>query len=132
MTWVKSTAKVFYNPHRPGIRKIRPGTLVVANVDVDIAEYYRWMVLKRHGLRLQSTAFFPHITVVDGKVKNDIQHSNWNNHNKEVIEFEYNVDIVQHWKFWTLPVRSKSLDLIRNELGLKSDYDFHITFGRMQ
>jgi len=132
MTWVKSTAKVFYDPYRPGLRKVRPGTLVVANVDPGIAELYRYWVRKRHGLILQNTAFLPHITIVDGKVKNDNQHPMWKKFHGQVIDFEYSVDMEQHWKFWTLPVRSKKLEEIRQSLGLNPNYNFHITFGRME
>jgi hypothetical protein len=130
--WVKSTAKIFYDPYRPGLRKVRPGTLVVANVDPGIAEYYRYWVRKRFGLQLQNTAFIPHITIVDGKVKNDNKHPAWKKYHGKVIEFEYNIELEQHWKFWTLPVRSKQLEEIRAELGLNPNYNFHITFGRME
>jgi hypothetical protein len=130
--WCKSTAKVFYDPYRPGLRKVRPGTLVVANVDPGIAEYYRWWVRKRFGLFLQNTAFLPHITIVDGKVKNDNQHPAWKKYQGQIITFEYSVELEQHWKFWTLPVRSKALENIRSELGLNPNYNFHITFGRME
>lgn len=130
--WHESTAKVLYDPYRPGLKKIRPGTLVVANVDPGIAEYYRWWVKKRFGLHLHNTAFIPHITIVDGKVKNDNKHQLWKKHQNEIIDFEYSVEFEQHWKFWTLPVRSPQLEAIRRELGLNPNYNFHITFGRME
>jgi hypothetical protein len=130
MNWAASTAKVFYDPVRPGIRKVRPGSLVVANVDPGIAEYYRWWVKKQHGLQLQNTAWYPHITVVDGKV-NSGRGSEWKKYQSAVIDFEYSAELEQHWKFWVLPVRSRQLEMIRHGLGLNPDYNFHITVGRM-
>lgn len=128
--WCKSSAKVSYDPYRPGIRKIRPGILVVADVDPGITEYYRWWVRRRFGLQLQSTAFMPHITIVDGKTPLD-KNTFWKKWQNKTIEFEYSVEMENHWRFWTLPVRSNKLELIRSELGLKPEYNFHITFGRL-
>jgi hypothetical protein len=131
MTWCKSSAQVSYDPYRPGLRKHRPGSLVVANVDLGIPEYYRWWVRKRFGLQLHPPAFFPHITIVDGKRHHD-KNSFWKKYQNRTIEFEYNVEFEQHWKFWTLPVRSTQLEQIRTELDLNPNYNFHITFGRME
>jgi len=129
----KSTAKVLYDPYRPGLRKIRPGSLIVADVDPNIAKYYRWWVDKQLHLKLQNTAWLPHITVFDGKTPlSKEQMALWNKHQHERIHFEYNNEIEQHWKFWVLPVESKRLKEIRQELGLPTNKNFHITIGRME
>lgn len=130
--WLKGKAKIIYDPYRPGIKKIRQGTLVVAEVDSQIAEYYRWWVKKRFGLRLQNTAWIPHITLIDGKAFNLNKHSNWKLFHNSVIDFEYSVEIEQHWKFWTLPVRGKALHDVRKSLGMNPNYHFHITIGRLE
>jgi hypothetical protein len=132
--WIPATAKVEYDPYRPGLRKVRPGNLVVADVDPSIAEYYRWWVMKRHGLKLQNTAFIPHVTIINGKTQNSglLKHDAWRKHHKKIIELEYSCELEQHWKFWVLPARGEQLDVIRKELGLPSlGHNFHITFGRM-
>lgn len=128
--WLNSSAKILYDPQRPGIKKSRPGTLVVGNVDPGIAEYYRWWVKKQHHLFLNNTAWHPHITVVDGKVENKDMR-NWKAFQNAFVDFEYSPELEQHWKFWVLPVRSKKLEEIRSSLGLKPTHNFHITFGRM-
>jgi len=130
--WVPTSAKILYDPHRPGIRKVRPGSLVVANVDPGIAEYYRWWVKKRHGLFLHNTAWIPHVTILDGKKQAKLDMSAWKRHHNVMIDIEYSVELEQHWKFWVLPVRSNSLMMLRKELGLTPAYNFHITFGRME
>lgn len=130
--WLSTTAQILYDPSRPGIRKVRPGSLVVGNIDPGIADYYRWWVHKRFGLSLQRPAWTPHVTILDGKGKQQrVDMTHWKKHHKCVIPIEYSVDIEQHWKFWVLPVRCEALCDLRAELGLSRDYNFHITFGRM-
>lgn len=131
--WLKTQAKVLYDPFRPGIRKVRPGSLIVANVDPNIAEYYRWWVKKRFGLRLQNTAFIPHVTVLDGKNANTaVDMKRWKAFEGQTVDIEYSVGIEQHWKFWVLPVRSNDLQAVRLDLGLAPTSKLHITFGRME
>lgn len=131
--WVPAKAKVSYDPYRPGLRKVRPGSLIVADLDFGTAAYYRWWIKKRFGLELQPTAFMPHITILDGKVKLDDNKFKtlWKKYQNKLIDFEYSVEVEQHWKFWVLPVRGKTLEGIRAEFGLNPNYKFHITIGRM-
>lgn len=130
--WCKTKAKVFYDPFRPGIRKVRPGSLIVADLDFGIGEYYRWWVKKRFGLQLQHTAWKPHVTILDGKQPlNPKQMDKWKLHEGVLVDIDYSVDIEQHWKFWVLPVRSKQIQDIRKELGLPQKDNLHITIGRM-
>jgi len=132
MNWVKAQAKLSYDPYRPGLRKERPGSLIVADLDFGIGEYYRWWVLKRFGLMLQPTAWKPHVTVLDGRKGLSPEAMKlWKKHQNKIIDLEYSVEVEQHWKFWVLPVRSKALNDIRSELGLESSKNFHITIGRM-
>ena len=130
--WVPDTGIIKYDPPRNGIKKVRPGSVLVVDVDYGIAEYYRWWVKKHFHLTLQNNAWRPHITVIDGRVPlNQEQMKLWKKYEKQVAHFEYSVDIKQHWKFWTLPVQSEQLTEIRKELGMSVKYPFHITFGRM-
>lgn len=132
---IKSTGRVIYDPPRPGMRKVRPGSFLIAEVDNSIAEYYRWWVKKRFGLILQNTAWKPHITVLDGRQRlSQEQMKLWKKYQGQIITFEYSVDIEQQWKFWCLPVKSIALDNIREEFGLESrkPFPFHITIGRME
>ncbi len=125
---------MIYDPPRPGMKRVRPGSFLIAEVDNGIASYYRWWVNKRYGLALQHTAWKPHITIVDGKRPlTDAQMKLWKKYQHLVIDFEYSVEMEQQWKFWVLPVRSQKLSEIRAEFGFDTHkpYPFHITFGRM-
>lgn len=134
MSWVKYKGVMVYNPKRPELKKTRKEEewWLICEVDYGLAAFYRHLVFKRHGLQLQPTAWKPHITVLDGRkpVKPEFRKF-WKKYDKQKIDFEYSVDIEQHWKFWVLPVRSKKLEEIRKELGFFNDYPLHITFGRM-
>lgn len=131
--WLKSTATILYDPPRPGIKKIRKEKLVIARVDQNITKYYRWWVAKRFGLMLSPPVWDSHITIFDGRKSiSDKFEGNWNKHQRSVFTFDYNVEIEQHWKFWTLQVKSPKLELIRLELGINPSYKFHLTIGRME
>lgn len=130
--WVKLKGKLIYDPVRPDIKKIRPESILILQPRFDDLDLlYQWFIRKRHGLTLQRPVWRAHVTVVNGKEK--ITHPElWKKYNNEFIEFEYSPHIEQHWKFWVLPVRSERLREIRAELGLKPNYDLHITIGRME
>lgn len=133
--WVKAKGILVYNPKRDGIKKIRKANdwILVVETDPNIAKYYRWWVQKRFGLFLNHTAWKTHISILNGKkpVKDEYKEF-WKKYDKNWITFEYSVNVEQHWKFWTLPVRSKQLESIRKELGFFDDYPLHITIGRME
>lgn len=130
--WIPLKAKIKYDPPREGLRKTRPGSLVVAEVDHGLAAYYRWWVKKRFGLALQHTAFTPHVTIIHGKYDHGCEKKEaWKKYEGQIIDLEYSVDIEQHWKFWVLPVRSNDIAFIRQELGLDFHPHLHITIGRM-
>lgn len=132
--WVKHRGVLVYNPPRPDLRKIRQGNdwFIFLELDYNFAALYRWFILRRFHLQLQPTAWKPHVTVLDGRNKVQPEYRQfWKKYEKKKIEFEYSVDIEQHWKFWTLPVRSETLLDIREELGFKRQCELHITIGRM-
>lgn len=132
--WINYKGLVVYNPNRPNLKKIRLANQWFLFVEVcyDFAAFYRWLIFKRYGLRLNATAWKPHITVLDGRkeVKPEFRH-NWKKYEKVKVEFNYSVNVQQHWKFWTLPVYSPKIIEIRKELGFFDNYPLHITIGRM-
>lgn len=133
--WVKYKGVVVYNPPRPDLRKIRHGQdwFLFVEADFGLAAFYRWLVFRRFGLRLQPTAWKPHVTVLDGRKKVEPHFQKfWKKYEKQKVEFEYSVEVEQHWKFWVLPVRSEQLLDMREELGFSRNYPLHLTFGRME
>lgn len=134
-SWVKAAGKLVYEPKRPDLRKSRAADdwWLVLDVPCGIAHYYNWWVKKEIHLDLQLPAWNPHITLLDGRRAVDPKHRHmWKKHAGKWFSFEYNVNIEQHWKFWTLPVRSRQLQEIRSELGFSNEIDMHLTIGRMK
>lgn len=134
-TWIKGTCKLVYSPARPGLKKKRAANdfIIVAEMPGDIAKYYSYWIKKKLYLNLQLPAWRPHITVLDGrKPVDDSKLHLWEKHAGKTVDFEYSIDVEQHWKFWVLPVRSEKLTEIRTELGFAPNaHNFHLTIGRM-
>lgn len=132
--WVQLTGRLVYEPHRPDLRKTRKADkfMLVLELKGDIAKYYAWWLKKHFHLEVQLPAWRPHVTVLDGRIAvREEKHHLWKKYQGELITFEYNVNIEQHWKFWTLPVRSERLNEIREELGFARTDKLHLTIGRM-
>jgi len=133
--WVTGTGIVVYSPHRPGIRKIQRHSpwWVIVEIDKELSRYYRWWIEKRFGLRLQVPTWGTHITVVSDRDKIEPEYLNqWKMFDRQQLSFEYNVAVEQHWKFWTLNVKSDVLTQMRKDLGLTRHHSLHITIGRME
>lgn len=131
--WIKGGGRLVYNPDRPDLRKTRKADdwWLVVNTDNGIADYYRWWIKKAKGIDLQRPAWRTHVSILSGRepVTSEYKHL-WKKYENQWIDFEYSVEIEQHWKFFVLPVRCEKLDVIRSELGL-SHYPLHITVGRL-
>jgi hypothetical protein len=137
MTWLKLTGKLIYDPNRNTEwggefrkqHKLRTLILQLPRDELDL--YYQWFLQKKFGqwLDLQRPMYGKHITVVKGdeRIRNL---DKWKAHQGRKVEIEYSPRLQPHWKFWCLPVRSPKLQELRNELGLSTDFKFHITVGR--
>ena len=111
----------------------------VIQVDNDLARYFRYWVdkqinplgMKRMGLCEPSWG--GHLSVVRGeKPRKDLQ-SFWKKHHNQIVDFDYQFDVQRpHGKehFWFSDVRCPKAATIREELGLKTFYKFHMTIGR--
>lgn len=129
--WIKASGKLLYDPPRPGLKKKHKARSVIIQPKFDdIDLYYQWFLKKRYGLRLQRPVWRPHVTIVKGneKIKNELS---WKKHDQVIIEYEYSPAIEKNFQFWTLPVRCDQMKELRRDLGLKPDFPFHITIGRL-
>lgn len=106
-------------------------TLIVQLPRDDLDLYYQWFITRHHGqnLQLQRPMYGPHVTIVSGN-EHVPNLKAWKKYQGNVITFEYDTVIRNHWQFWSLPVYSEQFQSIRKELGLKAEPDFHITIGR--
>lgn len=134
-TWIKTTGKIIYQPgHTSFLRKKRSvdehHTIVTASKG--LSDYYRWWIDREFHLWIQPPMLNVHVSVFNGKESLGPEANRiLTQLNNTVVEYEYSVDVQQHWKFWVLPVRSEALKNIREQCGVKRDYHFHITIGRM-
>jgi len=111
-----------------------PYKLVVL-VDQDISDYYRSMIPKYNLVGRQK--FPAHITVVRNETP--INLNQWGLHNNEKINFHYYNTAHNDDTYWWLEVESKTLEDMRNKLGLPNTseftrspdgrHNFHITIG---
>lgn len=133
--WIASRGRLIYRPQQSfSLRKKRQvdthHTIVTA--DAGLSEYYRWWIEKRFHLWIQPPMLNLHVSIFNGKeVIPESAAEVLSGLHDSFVEYEYSVNVQQHWKFWVLPVRSKQLEQIRNLCGVAPNYHFHITIGRM-
>lgn len=138
MDWIKVSSKIIYEPKTRKNAKKRPNPWwVIAQVDSGIVFYYNYLVRKNVlnplGVDFAPKLHYPmwgaHVTVLDGRshVRN---RKDWKKYDGENIDIYYSPHVEKRWKFWVLPVKCELFSEIRRELGLNSDYNFHITIGR--
>jgi hypothetical protein len=129
--WVEIDVKIVYDPHRPGLRKNNRSNMIVGELDFGFSEYYQHLIKKGTGKIIQGNAWRPHVTIFDGRANlSQSAMQLWKKYHGKIVRIKYSVDVTKHWKFWLLPVQCEFFNVIRSELGLKSDYPFHITVGR--
>lgn len=124
-----ATATLVYDPPRHGLRKARDRWWCIAEVDGDLSSYYRWLWQRETGRLINKPAWQPHITVT-GDIEPPMA-GLWGRHVGEMVAFEYLNDLYELGPFVGLTVRAGRLNEIRAELGLPSEYPFHITLGRL-
>jgi hypothetical protein len=136
------TGVLAYEPERTKVGKDTPvvfkkehkvKTLVANLPESELGRYYRWFLKQNYGTwyHLQHPMFGLHVTVVRGDEKPKAP-EHWRKHEGRTVQFEYNpTGIRKKWQFWSLPVRGRELEMLRGELGLQEEHDFHITVGRL-
>lgn len=133
--WIKTSGKLIVRPSSKfSLRKKRniDEAHTIVQADRGLAEYTRWWVDKQLHLWLQPPMLQVHVSVFNGKeTLSEEAKKHLETLNGSLIEYEYSVDVQQHWKFWVLPVRSEMLNNIRGQCNVPKNYHFHITIGRM-
>jgi hypothetical protein len=132
--WIRIKGRLIYEPRREGIKKVQrdtPWWVIVQLPHDDLSNFYRRWLKNFYGIVSHPPVWGTHVTVLDGRVpvKPEFMGA-WKKHHGETVEFEYSPYVEQHWKFFTLPVRSEFLHGVRKELGFDVEKSLHITFGR--
>lgn len=137
MTQAKCNGKIIFSPLRPGLKKVHRAfdSGIILKVDNGISDYYSWWLEKRGNVfNLSRPAWGTHITVVSDRDKvKDLQTFKQlqQEFNGKILSVPYDVRLKKVWQFWVLDViPTKEMQHIRQSLGLKLDFPFHITIGR--
>ncbi len=138
---LKGTAKIIYDPYR-GEMKRKTRWWCVAPVDREITRYYRWWLTRElHLKRLFAPAWDAHVSIVRGEEPQDSLKGLWKRLHGRKVQITYSpvvrqagdttgqVDEKGH--FWFVDVWCDDFLEIREELGLRTHYKFHLTVGRI-
>ena len=150
-----SIGRIQYDPPRPGMREKKRASgsssrdgWCILKIDKEITRYYRWWI-ERHlwGLTavkpgwLCMPSWDAHISIVRGE-KPRQNHDAWRKYHGEKVEFQYahyprrttqedrKKRYAKDGDFWFVDVVCPRIDEIRDELGLRSNFRYHLTVGR--
>ena len=130
-----------YDPKR-GDMKRKITNWAVIEVQGDIDAYYRWFLKKEYGIEPHQPSWGPHISVIRGETIPEKCKHLWAAHNNEIINMQVRpfirfnndtkpIDNHPNCSFWFLDIISPRIQEIRDELGLYSKWNYHLTIGRM-
>lgn len=138
------TGTIVYDPFRGDMKRRTNGWCVV-EVDREITRYFRWWLQYQKHIHLDFPSWDAHISIVRGDGGDRVQpqfQSLWKKYHGKRIQFEY--DHVGDFKitrsglstspdnglYYFVEVRCPIIDNIRQELGLRTGWKYHLTFGR--
>ena len=138
----RSVGTIIYDPHRGEMRR-RTKNWCIVDVDKSITEYYRWWLKFEKHIHLQLPSWNAHISVVRGeRIADDKLRVLWKKHHKRRVTFTYKhvgdfystrsklSDGQDDGTYYCIDVNCPELDNIRDELGLRTGFKYHLTFGR--
>jgi hypothetical protein len=132
----KTTGTIKYDPPRPGMKRKTEGWCVL-DIDREITRHLRWWVKTKYHLDLIPPAWDAHVSIFRGEKYASNKHL-WKKYHGKKIEIEYSHFIRQtgdtkpgSHRFFFVDVKSPFITEMRNEMGLKSDWNQHITFGKL-
>ena len=105
---------------------------VIGTIEGDIVKYYSWFLQRKHGIRLQSPAWGPHISIVRGEETTlDIWEQFKKKYDQMPFKFVYKVSLRTNGDHWWMNVDCDFLTEFRLEMGYpeESEYGFHLTLG---
>jgi len=145
---LKTTGIITYDPYRGGMKR-RTAWWCVANIDREITRYYRWLIMREYWAHtainpdwLKGPAWDAHVSVVRGEEpRGEDLKELWKKYDGERVTIEYD-SYPQFNKvttgfggkpgtFWFINAYCPEITYIRNELGLKTFHNSHLTIGKV-
>lgn len=127
-----TNGKIIYDPPRPGMKK-NTDRWVIASVDREITRYYRWWVKKHYFIDLCQPSWDAHVSIVRGERIRPECHELWKRLHGKHIEIQYGAvpkQVESKPHFWYVSAHAPEIDQIRGELGLRTNFAYHLTIGR--
>jgi len=121
-----------YDPYR-GQMKTKTKWWCVCNIDREISRYFRWFVSNKYGLEIHEPPWNGHISIIRGEKPKHNQLNLWKKYDGHQVTFSYSNIILpnNNGKFWAVEVQSDFFKNIREEFGLPSNWNQHITIGKI-
>ena len=121
-----------------GVVKVEPsmGRMVV-ELTPDILDYYGWFLTKQYWIKLHKPLYGSHITIASSKHHKDIPWDEAIKYEGELVEFQYDVDIIRGGNtkgfiMFYMKVFSERLETIKKELNIIESPTYkglHLTLG---
>lgn len=127
----KTTGKIIYDP-KVAVGKndtmFKPWWMIIS-FGCDISDFYAWLVKARTGIKLQPSAWGPHISVIRGE--EPVDKSLWGLRNGDLVDVTIDPDMRTNSKHWWLRVYCEEAKQLRESLGLSRDgtFNLHLTIG---
>lgn len=146
---IRGTGRIKYDPPRGDMKRRTKGWCII-EVDREITRYFRWFIDREifnktgvEGYGLCQPSWDAHISIIRGegdlsKVPANKLKKLWKKYDGQIVEFYYSVKVHNVGKngfagdnfFWSVEVICEAGKAIREELGLPSHWNFHLTVGR--
>ena len=109
----------------------------VGEVDTEITRYCRWWLQRELHIHLQPPAWDAHISIVRGEKPDTKYLGIWKKFHKQVLNIKWDhfeihsqEDKTNGGTFYWINVECPEFDKIREGLGLRTGFKYHITVGR--
>lgn len=131
---VKSKGVIIFDPipKSGSVEKLFKPFWIIIKTNDDVDKYYSWFLKKEKGLILQSPAWGPHITVLDGiPIEKELWENAKKKYDNQEVEFEHEIFIKSNSKHWWLKVYCPQVDELRKEMNVQKDlkWSLHLTLG---
>lgn len=104
------------------------------NPHPSIGLYYKAWIERTLHRKVNDPLHGYHVTVLNGRYANCLQHKTWKKYHNQMIPFTYSPEIQNDGRSFWLPIESPTLEGIRLELDLSPlpFWPFHITVANLK